>query len=239
VAASDRPLSTLARRVVGAVDLTVEAGSARMQHGSRVGAADGPPPPWCRPSEGWIDLRRRRAWCPEVQTLGGEEVSAEEFWVGATMYVRFSGDEAWADSPLMRRPEVPEAFVPYSSPWWLLDALCGAGDDAQILGDEDVRGIATTHIRMSVDSARAVACSPSGLRLPLTRADAFAAEVWLDGDGRLRRMGCRWPARRRIRFGTRQPHWITTELWDFGTTVNSPPPPNTGETVDPPPTSVA
>jgi len=94
-------------------------------------------------------------------------------------------------SPLMRRSEVPEAFVPYSSPWWLLDALCGAGDDAQIVGDEDVRGIATTHIRMTVDSARAVACSPSGLRLPLTRADAFAAEVWLDGDGRLRRMAAR------------------------------------------------
>jgi hypothetical protein len=222
---------------VCAVDLTVEAGSARMQHGSRVGAADGPSPPRRRPSEGWIDLRRRRAWFPDVQTLGGEEVSAEQFWDGPTLYVRFSADEAWADLPLMRRSEVPEAFVPYSSPWWLLDALCGARDDAQIVEDVDVRGTATTHIRVSVDSVRAVACSPSGLRLPGTRADAFPAEVWLDGDGRLRRMGCTWPARRRIRFGTRQPHWITTELWDFGTTVNSPPPPNTGETVDPPPTS--
>jgi hypothetical protein len=232
--AASRGPSPSTLRVVRSVDLTVQAGSARMKHGSRVGTADGPAPPRRRPSEGWIDLRRRRAWFPDIQTLGGEEVSAEQFWDGATLYVRFSSDEAWYDSPLMPRSEVPEAFVPYSSPWWLLDALCGAHDDAQILGDEEVRGTATTHIRLTVDSARAVACSPAGLRLPGTRADAFPAEVWLDGDGRLRRMGCTWPARRRIPFGTRQPHWITTELWDFGTSVDSPPPPKTGETVDPP-----
>jgi hypothetical protein len=208
-----------------------------MQHGSRVGAPDGPLPPRRRPSEGWIDLRRRRAWFPDVQILGGEEVSAEQFWVGPTLYVRFSADEPWADSPLIRRSEVPETFVPYSSPWWLLDALCGVRDDAQIVDHEEVRGTATTRIRVSVDSMGAVACSPQGLRLPGTRADAFPAQVWLDGEGRLRRMGCTWPARRPIRSGTRQPHWITTELWDFGATVNSPPPPNTGETVDSPPTS--
>jgi hypothetical protein len=53
VAASDRPSpSSLAQRVVCAVDVTVEAGSARMQHGSRVGAADGPAPPRHRQATG-------------------------------------------------------------------------------------------------------------------------------------------------------------------------------------------
>jgi hypothetical protein len=161
-----------------------------MQHGSRVGAPDGPLPPRRRPSDGWIDLRRRRAWFPDVQILGGEELSAEQFWVGPTLYVRFSADEPWADSPLIRRSEVPETFVPYSSPWWLLDALCGVRDDAQIVDQEEVRGTATTRIRVSVDSTGAVACSPQGLRLPGTRADAFPAHAWLDGEGRLRRTGC-------------------------------------------------
>jgi hypothetical protein len=169
VAANERPSpGTLARQVGRAVDLTVEAGSARMQHGSRVGAPDGPLPPRRRPSDGWIDLRRRRAWFPDVQILGGEEVSAEQFWVGPTLYVRFSADEPWADSPLIRRSEVPETFVPYSSPWWLLDALCGVRDDAQIVDHEEVRGTATTRIRVSVDSTGVVACSPQGLRLPGT-----------------------------------------------------------------------
>jgi hypothetical protein len=238
VAARDRPPpSSLAHRVVCAVELTVETGSARMQHGSRVGAADGPVPPRRRPSDGWIDMQRRRAWFPNIQTLAGEEVFAEQFWDGSTLYVRFSSDEPWYDSPLMRRSEVPEAFVPYSSPLWLLDALCGARDDAQVVGDEDVRGSATTRIRLTVDSARAVACSPSGLDLPGAGVDAFPAEVWLDGVGRLRRMGCTWPPRRRLRLAERQPHWITTELWDFGTAVDSPPLPERGETVEPPSTS--
>jgi hypothetical protein len=182
-------------------------------------------------------MRRRRAWFLDVQTLGGEEVFAEQFWDGPRLYVRFAADEPWYESPLMRRSDVPEAFVPYSSPWWLLDAVCGARDDAQIVGDEDVRGTPTTRVRLTVDSARAVACSPSGLRLPGSGADAFPAEVWLDGDGRLRRMGCTWPARRRLRLAKRQPHWMTTELWDFGAAVDSPPPPNSGEAIDPPSTS--
>jgi hypothetical protein len=239
VAASERPSGTaLVQLVVRAVELTVEAGSARMQHGSRVGAADGPPPPRRPPGEGWIDLRRRHAWFSRVQNLGGEEVAAEEYWDGSTLYVRFTSDEPWAELPLMRRAEVSEASVPYSSPLWLLDALCGTRHDAQTVGDEDVRGRATTHIRLTVDAARAVACSPSGLRLPARGADTFLAEVWLDRDGRLRRMGCTWPRRRRIRLSKTQPHWITTELWDFGTAVDSPPPPTTGETIDPPSTSM-
>jgi hypothetical protein len=106
LAARDRPSpSSLAQRVVCAVGVTVEAGSARMQHGSR----------------------RQRAWFSKVQALGGEEVSAEQFWDGPTLYVRFSAEEPWYESPLMRGSDVPEAFVP---------------------------------------SARAVACSLSGLRLP-------------------------------------------------------------------------
>jgi hypothetical protein len=238
VAASDRPSPrSLTQRVVCAVGVTVEAGSARMQHGSRIGAADGPVPPRRRSSDGWIDLRRRRAWFSDVQTLGGEEVFVQQFWDGPTLHVRFSGDEPWYESPLMRGSDVPEAFVPYSSPWWLLDALCGARDDAQVVGDEDVRGAPTTRVRLTVDSARAVACSPSGLRLPGAGADAVPAEVWLDGDGRLRRMGCTWPARRRLRLAKRQPLWMTTELWGFGAAVDSPSPPNSSEAIDPPSTA--
>jgi hypothetical protein len=197
-----------------------------MQHGARVGSADGPPSPSHRAGEGWVDLRRRRAWFPEARVVAGETVSAESFWDGPTLYVRFASDEPWRELPLLRVSGAPAGAVPYSSPLWLLDALCGACGDAQLVGDEEVRDIPTTQIRLTVDTARAMACSPLGLRFPPLRADAFPAEVWLDGDDRLRRMGCAWPTRRRLRLGSSRPHWITTELWDFGADVDSPPPPH-------------
>jgi hypothetical protein len=88
----------------------------------------------------------------------------------------------------MRTADVPAASVPYSSPLWLLDALRGTCDDARIVGDDEVRATPTTHIRLTIDTARAIASSPNGLRPPALRADSFPAEVWLDREGRIRRM---------------------------------------------------
>jgi hypothetical protein len=118
VDASAREPGSVRQRVALAVQLTVEAGSARLQHGPRIGAPDGPSPPTHRPREAWIDLRRRRAWPPEVRALAGENIAAEQFWDGATLYVRFAPTDDWEELPFMRTVDVPAASAPYSSPLW-------------------------------------------------------------------------------------------------------------------------
>ena len=150
----------------------------------------------------------------------------EQFWDGATLYVRFAPDEDWDELPLLPRPDVSAESVPYNSPLWLLDAL--GTDAAEVVGEDEVRGTSTTRIRLTVGTARAVAASPSGLRLPALPADAFPAEIWVDSDGRIWRMGCTWPTRRLPRFLRKRSHWITTEMWDFGTNIDPPPAFTTG-----------
>jgi hypothetical protein len=72
-----------------------------------------------------------------------------------------------------------------------LDALWGARGDAVEIGQEAVRGVATTRCRLTVDLARADAALPAGVSVPagpyraLTR---MPAEVWLDAAGLARRV---------------------------------------------------
>jgi hypothetical protein len=110
-------------------------------------------------------------------------------------------------------------------------ALCevtrrvGVRNDAEVVGRELVRGVATEHVRAWVDVAKVASCSPERLSFPRRPAEAFPAEVWLDELGRIRRMSCSWPHKRRRwwwkRFGP--PRWMTTELWEFGAPAEIPP----------------
>jgi hypothetical protein len=110
--------------------------------------------------------------------------------------------------------------MPYGSPLWLLDALRSVPVDARVVASETLRGIDTTRIRLKLDPATANAASPAGLRFPARHADTFPAEVWVDDDGRLRRVSCSWPTR--FRLPGRHGSWNTTELWDFGRPITSP-----------------
>ena len=79
----------------------------------------------------------------------------------------------------------------------VLDALRGVSDEADVVGEEEVRGVATTHYRTTIDVARAIAQAPEDQRAQIEAAleqvgDPTAADIpvdiWLDDDGLPRRM---------------------------------------------------
>jgi hypothetical protein len=118
---------------------------------------------------------------------------------------------------------IPPDFTPYDSPFWLLDAISGCRSDAEVVADESVAGVPTTRIRLTIDFEAARHCSRHPLHVPTGRANSMRAEVWIDGDGRFRRLACtldlklRWLPRRLV-----PPHWTTTEFQEFGVPVDSP-----------------
>jgi hypothetical protein len=144
----------------------------------------------------------------------------ENLWDGPTLYVRLAADEPWEVLPVFGAEDWPPGAIPCGSPLWLLDALHGAPVDARVVASETLRGVETTRIRLTLNPAVADAASPAGLWFPPLRTDGFPTEVWVDDDGRLRRVSGSWPTRPRLlrKFST----FNTIELWDFGTAITSP-----------------
>jgi hypothetical protein len=75
----------------------------------------------------------------------------------------------------------------------MLEALRGVSDDIEELGAEEVRGEPTIHFRAAIDLGRALEQVPEALR-PQVEAqlgalgDTLPVEVWLGGDGLVRRL---------------------------------------------------
>jgi len=118
-----------------------------------------------------------------------------------------------------------------NDPLWPLDALFGVRDAVEI-GAESVRGVAATHYRLTIDLARADAALPAGVTVPdgpYRRLSQIPAEVWLDADGRARRIAVMTDPTSGTG-GT--PMWSVVELWDFGVPADITPP-GPGEVVSP------
>lgn len=83
-----------------------------------------------------------------------------------------------------------------NDPSQLLETLRGVADDIEELGTDEVRGVATTHFKATVDSDKALdQIAPEQrdlLEAQLEGLDAshggFPVEVWIGGDGLARRM---------------------------------------------------
>ena len=78
-------------------------------------------------------------------------------------------------------------------PTQALQFLRGAGADVAEVGKEPVRGEATTHYRGSIDMNKAAAAAPpeqqqAFQKLAQLYAQPLPVEVWIDGEGRLRKM---------------------------------------------------
>lgn len=113
-------------------------------------------------------------------------------------------------------------------PLWAFDALTGANADAAVVDHPDLGGVPTTHWRLTLDLHRADAALPFGLGLPDTPAKRrrfrrpvdvhweqhVPAEVWLDGEGCVRRIAAA-PLVHRGKPG-QQVLWHVTDLTDFG-----------------------
>lgn len=106
-----------------------------------------------------------------------------------------------------------------SDPSQQLDQLRGAGEVKRV-GDEKVRGAQTTHYRAKIDLRRAADKAPAAQRAAAKRSverliklqgtSTLPVDVWLDGQGRLRR-------ERVTQKIQGQSLDFTMDLYDFGT----------------------
>ena len=106
-----------------------------------------------------------------------------------------------------------------------------AADGITEVGEAEVRGESTTHYRLTVDLERAKADAPEELGDDYDRlieqigGTTIPAEVWVDGDDRVRRM--KFTIDPAPQGNTDQPPiTVTNELYDFGAEVEVTPPPD-------------
>jgi hypothetical protein len=121
-----------------------------------------------------------------------------------------------------------------SNPAQALVYLRAASDDVEEVGAEEVRGVETTHYRMTVDLDKVAARAPAEQREAVrtqiralkqrANVEKVPVEVWVDDDGLVRREVLRYED---MRFAPGQTGDMTIrmELYDFGVTVDAEPPP--------------
>ena len=226
----------IADRVAGAAARTAAAGTARLS------AASGPgrtvPEAGDRFCEGVADFPARRARVSQMlipermqaqlaESLARREEDARAFreinqrremiYDGANAYIRVAGH--WTSFSL-GDSSGPRGL---NDPLWPLDALWGARSDAVEIAQEEVRDVATTRCRLTVDLTQADAALPAGVSVPAGPYRALTrkpAEVWLDAAGLARRIAVSG-------FDKAAPGkqiWAIVELWGFGVAVDVIPP---------------
>lgn len=105
-----------------------------------------------------------------------------------------------------------------------LDAISGG---IETVGSDELRGVATTHYRASIDVAKAIALVPAAQREGLADLDQMLAQtglsqipvdVWLDADQRVHKLETAFEI---TAPGTTQTARtaLTMELWDYGVPV--------------------
>lgn len=110
--------------------------------------------------------------------------------------------------------------------------LAALGPEAEELGEEEVRGVPTTHYRASVDLRRLETQAPEGregewqayVQSLATGLGTYEVpvEIWVDGEGYVRRLRQEYPVAGSD--GTISTT-VTTELYDFGVEVDVQVPP--------------
>ncbi len=114
-----------------------------------------------------------------------------------------------------------------------LDALRGVSGDVEEVGHEKVRGADTTHYRAEIDPEKALDEVPEAQREQAAKAleklggASLPVDVWIDGDGRTRKLSMTVDS---DRLGVDAPGGpakatVTYELYDFGVEVDATAPP--------------
>jgi hypothetical protein len=200
-----------------AVRRTCESATAAIAYSTHLDTPSGLLLPGTESATGHVDFLARRV-VASVVFPGG---TAIERFEGAARYVRTEEGEFQINRDL------PGGPLYFSHPLWLLDALAGTVDVSGGVQSE-LQGDIARHYLVEVNPRLAHSRTLGGLQFPVrpTAVDVFPAELWLDGEGRIRRMSCAWPAKRTWLFGPysrlldprarRQPPWETTDFWDFG-----------------------
>lgn len=174
-----------------------------------------------------------------IGLLGSDKVRA--LLVDGTMYFGLDALEGGESPALVGKKWLrldpallgADGQIGQTDPNGSIDALRGVTGEVENLGTERVRGVRTTRYRVRINPARAVNNAPEDLR-ELVRAavrpfgsKVIPAHVWIDGDGRLRKL--------RLRVGDGSllsPRGsVAFEYFDLGAPVSVEAPPE-GEVVD-------
>jgi hypothetical protein len=190
-------------------------------------------------AEGVADLSRRRArlatsLSPATERLterivarwpwldeGEDDDDAEEEPEFDTVFI--GGDRYFGAGARWILADDGKSAPTANHPTWIIEALAGA-TGARRVGTEEVRRAACERyaldpVDLSAAAASAAIALPphGGLTGPTLRGD-----VWIDGDGLVRRVTWTQPLRGRRRLRPKQTGprmWRSTELWDFGLPV--------------------
>jgi hypothetical protein len=175
--------------------------------------------------------------------LGGEETTTETLMLDNEVFLRsplfelFTGDPAtWVrvdlEAAAVQEGLDPRALVgEQTGPAALVAQLDGASGDLEELGTEEVRGVSTTHMRVTVDTDAAIEQADPSVRQQLrTYAEAsglpatYPMELWIDDDGLVRRIRTVLDVDGPSGAADGVTQQTTLELFDFGVNVDLEPP---------------
>lgn len=169
---------------------------------------------------------------------GAAAGDAEMRMLGSVVYMKLPGSELgnrpWIKFDLEALGEsgtpVPGLSPASNDPRGVLDALRGVSGEVQEVGEESIRGVATTHYRASVDLDKAQD------EVPEARREDFAAfserlgletlpiDVWVDEEGRARRFAYEVETPASSEAPASQVE-LVIDLFDFGVDVDVDAPP--------------
>ena len=186
---------------------------------------------------GFIDLTSRRLLMTLRNAGAGPSISIETRVVGGTAYVK-TGD-GWTSQPL------GSTAADTPMPGNYLDYLQGVSGDVRVVGHETLRGDDTTRYAATLDLDRALTRIHDAARRTVVKralsalgVPKFPVRVWIDGEGRLRKMELSIdlaPVAARLGAppGAKPKIVETFELYDFGVPVNVVAPANAEPLVSP------
>lgn len=234
--------------LAGAAEATADAGTSRMAmtvsaSAPESSAAAAGSEDFTMNADGVIDYDTGHGILTmDLGELGvpGAEGEAEMRLMGSVVYMKLPGAELggrpWVKFDLDALGEGAQGPVPGLSaasndPRGVLDALRGVSGEVEEVGDEDIRGVATTHYRASVDLDKAQAEVPEERRADFETfsdqlgIDTLPIDVWIDDEGRARRFSYEvdTPAAGETPASTVN---LVIDLYDFGVDVDVQPPPS-------------
>jgi hypothetical protein len=234
--------------IAGAADATAKAGSARMTMDMTMtlgteGTMD-------MHGDGRFDMRAKRGTMDLVVHELGKRIEMREIVDGTIVYVKIpaplSGGKHWMKVDTNARNAAGMNLGALSQanqgdPTQALSYLRGASSSIVRVGAEAVRGTPTTHYHAVIDLGRIAANAPADVReevrhsidqmSALTGITSLPVEVWIDGQGRVRREVMDMRFENTAMAGVTM--HMSMDLFDFGTPVDVTVPPE-GDTFVPP-----
>jgi hypothetical protein len=240
--------------VLQAVGETSDAGSARVAYAATFDT-DATQEPVALTGEGVFDYanQRGRMVFDMSQVMRGSEGTSPEgsaevemIFEGVTLYMKMpfltqlvSSDRPWLKLDLEAarragRTDLAQLIqLGESEPTQVVELLRGTTKGVDDVGTERVRGTRTTHYELVLDLGRAVEKASDGARASVEslitrgRSLRLPADVWIDEEGRMRKMTYGLELASSSTTGTREDRMtVSMELYEFGIDVDvqAPPP---------------